>query len=220
MTNADDPGRQPESKDKPGAILLNVLPLRLVQALAVLTFVLALLSLAVGIFLPGWVAHPTARVYLCVAVALCLGIFVFILYPQEVKLSTIPLVNLAVPVAGPLAVFVILLNLLLTIVPGEPVWLFFETPTDPATGRVMNISASTVTITSKDAFRWVALPNEDGSLAGFFIRFPPNYPAEVTGTLNRGFGFSPAQVRFERGGETFQVTQAEAADLNKAAGKE
>ena len=156
----------------PANRLTAVLPRRVVIRLAVASFVLSVLTLALvvflGLFFAPTLAKPTARFLLLVLVALNFAVFFFVFYPQELSINRF---ELGVRLTGPLAVFFVVLFAL---------WKWMHEPF-PASyqfypiyfgGR--QVSKVEVTPTDPDPFNdfYVIKNQETGKVIGVLIKFP------------------------------------------------
>src|SRR5712691_4321765 len=99
--------------------LTSVMPKAFVIAFASIAFVLANLLL-LGVFSPETTENPAARFTLCLAIALNLSIFLFVLYPQAIKITKVPIINLTVQIVGPAALHIVLLLLVWKLMPEPP----------------------------------------------------------------------------------------------------
>src|SRR5207245_565526 len=127
--------------------LTSILPKWLVVVFAIVAFVLANGLLAVGLLWPEKFENPTARFVLCAAIALNLAVFFFVLYPQVVKLTKIPVLNLTIQLVGPIVLYIVVLVLLWKVMPEPPTIAYrFFIPYEAGT-RADRMSAETVTLT-------------------------------------------------------------------------
>jgi hypothetical protein len=174
----DDP------KPNPGDPLVRILPRGWVIGLAVSSFVLALMLLLCAIFRPTMFGNPISRSGLALATGLCLGVFLFVLYPQDLTLPVwLQNLNKAVSIAGPVALFLILW------------WQIAERLPDPlppagrlfvpaVNGKSVKISASPVRIQPSAAHSFQFWKVTDNSfLVGVYVAFPrgeDGYKADVS----------------------------------------
>jgi hypothetical protein len=189
--------------------LTSILPKWLVVVFAIVAFILANALLTLGLLLPEKFENATARFVLCAAIALNLAVFFFVLYPQVVKLTKIPILNLTIQLVGPIVLYIVVLLLLWKVMP-EPAtvaYRFFI----PYVGSVRadRISAETVTLTpSGEGFVHDMVRDERGFLAGVYVRFESGKD-EYKARFGAPF-YKSADIVFRRGpGEgAFQVERA------------
>jgi hypothetical protein len=198
-----------QAKDAKGR-LISLVPPRLVLALAVVAFVTAGILLAGGLVWPERFEHSTARFLLCAAVALNLAIFFFIIYPQDVKLTKVPVINVSVPLVGPIVLFILMLLFLWTLMPEPPtVARRFFIPYEGGQ-RAERISFDTVKITpAEESFTYYVVPNDRRFLAGVYVEFGRG--KEQYKALFAAPFYKPVEITFQRGpGEgRFEVERAE-----------
>jgi hypothetical protein len=193
----------------PDETLTEVLPRWLVATLAVVTFVLAGVLFGFGLFSPERFDSPTARFVLCLAIALNLSVFFFVLYPKKVELTKIPGINLTVKLVGPIVLYIVVLLLLLKLMPEAPppvaYRLFFPHEDGRRTER---IRWQLVTLEPADEpFTFYLVPDgqDSSGLAAVCVKFESGrtrYKARFKATF-----YQPADVVFERGPAegTFEV---------------
>src|SRR5439155_2769688 len=100
------------------------------------------------VFSPDTTENPAARFTLCLAIALNLSIFLFVLYPQAIKITKMPIINLTVQIVGPAALHIVLLLLVWKLMPEPPTKAErFFIPVENGE-RVTRIMAGNVTLTS------------------------------------------------------------------------
>jgi hypothetical protein len=112
----------------PGAPLISVLPKGTVIKLAVVAFVAALLLILWPLIEKARFDGQFARTVLAIGFSLVAGIFLFVLYPWNFRLTKIPLIDLSVELAGPIVLFIGLTLFIREIVP------------NPEGGRVHRLS--------------------------------------------------------------------------------
>jgi hypothetical protein len=178
--------------------LTSIVPKWLVIVLAVVAFVLANALLGSGLFLPEKFEHPTARFILCTAISMNLALFFFVLYPQVIKLTEIPVLHLTIHLVGPIALYIVVLLFLWKIMPEPPTVTYrFFIPYERGK-RADHISRDLVTLTpAEETFVYHLVPNEDGLLAGVYVRFESGkegYKARFAATF-----YKPVEVTFQRG---------------------
>lgn len=178
--------------------LTSVMPRTLVIAFAVLAFVLANLLLLLGVLAPEKTENPTARFILCLAIALNLSIFLFVLYPQSIKITKVPLVDLTVQIVGPAALHIVLLLLIWKMMPEPPtVSERFFIPVENGR-RVTRLSAETVVLKPYgEDFTYYKVPDEDGLLAGILVKFGRGKD-EYKASFRAPF-YHPVEILFRRG---------------------
>jgi len=143
-----------------------------VVVFAIVAFILANGLLALGLLWPEKFENPTARFVLCAAISLNLAVFFFVLYPQVVKLTKIPVLNLTIQLVGPIVLYIVVLLLLWKIMPEPPTVAYrFFIPYEGGT-RADRISAQLVTLApSEESFAYYIVPDDRGLLAGVYIKF-------------------------------------------------
>jgi hypothetical protein len=178
--------------------LTSIMPPALVIAFAAIAFVLANLLLVLGIFSPEKTENPAARFILCLAIALNLSIFLFVLYPQAVRITKVPVINLTVQIVGPAALHIVLLLLLWKLMPEPPTVAerFFIPVHDGQ--RATHIPPSNVNLTpiGEDFTYYFAL-DQDNLLAGIYVKFASGrdtYKAKLQIQFH-----DPVDVIFQRG---------------------
>lgn len=108
-----------ECQDNANTRLLYFFSKPQIVIIAVVCFLLSAGLLGLGLWRSQYFEGPTERVLYCVATAFFLSLFLFILYPQHVRLKKIPIIGWPVEIVGPPALFVIVLALLLEILPEQ-----------------------------------------------------------------------------------------------------
>ena len=178
--------------------LTSVMPKGFVIAFASIAFVLANLLLLLGVFSPDTTENPAARFTLCLAIALNLSIFLFVLYPQAIKITKVPFINLTVQIVGPAALHIVLLLLVWKLMPEPPTKAerFFIPVENGA--RVTRIPAENVSLTpSGEDFAYYVVPDEKGLFAGIYVKFAAGrdvYKARFTAAY-----YEAVEVVFRRG---------------------
>jgi hypothetical protein len=191
--------------------LTSILPKWLVVAFAIVAFILANGLLAIGLLWPEKFENPTARFVLCAAISLNLAVFFFVLYPQVVKLTKIPVLNLTIQLVGPIVLYIVVLLLLWKIMPEPPTIAYrFFIPHERGT-RADRISAQLVTLSpAEESFVYHIVPDDNGLLAGVYIKFEAG--KDRYKALFKAPFYKPREVEFLRGsGEgVFDVERAPA----------
>jgi len=90
-------------------------PRWLVIALTIVAIVTLIIILIFGAYWSQRFQNAVSKFFVCVLLAFCFAIIMFVIYPQNVRVKNIPLINLPVELVGPPALFVITLPLLLYI---------------------------------------------------------------------------------------------------------
>src|SRR5262249_9645282 len=191
--------------------LTSIFPKWLVVGFAVVALILAKAPLTVGLLWPEKFENATARFVLCAAIALNLAVFFFVLYPQVVKLTKIPILNLTIQLVGPIVLYIVVLLLLWKVMP-EPATVAYRffIPYEGST-RADRISAETVTLTpSGEGFVHDMVRDGRGFLMGVYVKFESGkdeYKARFFALF-----YKPADIVFRRGSGkgTFQVERAAA----------
>ncbi len=93
---------------------------RFVAAITISSIIIFMLLLLTGSYWPQRFQNTAAKFFVCVLLAFCFSIIMFIVYPQNARIKNIPLINLPVELVGPPALFVISLILLSYLYPGPP----------------------------------------------------------------------------------------------------
>ena len=190
-------GRQEKSWKDAKATLLGIMPRRFVIAFAVAAFVLAGMLLCAGLLWPEKFEGPPSRFILCTFVALNLAVFFFVIYPEEFKLSEVPIINLAVPLVGPIVLFIVILLLMWKMMPEPAVASRFFVPFERGE-QAERISFENVTLTpSEEEFRYYIVPTNGGFLAGVYVEF-----ASGKGTYKARFRapfYKQADITLQRG---------------------
>jgi hypothetical protein len=193
--------------NNPSAGLTKIFPKQLVIALAISSFVLASILMACGLIWPEKFDNATARFILCAGIALNLAVFFFVLYPQEIKLTKIPLINVTIQLLGPIALYIVMLLLLWKMMPEpSPVVYRLFVPQEGGV-RALRISGAKVSM-EDESFQCYVVPQENGLLAGICVRFE-NGRDHAKGWFKANF-YKTTEVNFDRGpGEgIFQVERS------------
>jgi hypothetical protein len=179
------------------ATILGIMPRRFVVALAVTAFVLAVVLLGAGLLWPERFESPPSRFILCIFVALNLAVFFFIIYPEEFKISEVPIINVAVPLVGPIVLFIVILLLMWKMMPEPALASRFFVPYERGE-QAARISFENVTLSpSEEDFRYYVVPTKDGFLAGIYVEFAGGkglYKARFRAPF-----YKQADITFERG---------------------
>jgi hypothetical protein len=181
-----------------------------VVALAVLLLVCLFLVLV-----PRQYDHEAVRFAVCVLLTMCLAIFFFIFWPQELKLTKLPGINLSVSVAGPVVLWLVLFPFLLYWMPP------CEKPAheershleyfalSPETARSAVPFHTGVKLLKKDGkgpvFYPVADPGDASALKGVVVEFAPGEDL-IRATLQVP-NYPPLFVEFRRGAGTAAVSE-------------
>jgi hypothetical protein len=138
-------------------------------------------------------------------------VFFFVLYPQVIKLTKIPVLNLTIQLVGPIVLYIVVFLLLWKIMPEPPTVAYrFFIPYEGST-RADRISAELVTLApSGESFAYYIVPDDRGLLAGVYVKFESGkdeYKARFATPY-----YKPADIVFQRGpGEgAFAVERAPA----------
>lgn len=111
----------PRSSKDPVRNLVALNPRWLVVVLSVVSFVLTIGALILGVFFQAMFSGPFPRYVLAFAIAFFMSVFLFVFFPQQVKLTHIPLGGSLPPLrvqwAGPIALFGVVVPLLLCYMP-------------------------------------------------------------------------------------------------------
>jgi len=191
--------------NKPAAQVTTIFSRKIVIRLAVGAFVVASILMICGLVWPERFDNSTARFILCAAIAMNLAIFFFVLYPQEIKLSQIPLINVTIQLVGPIALYIVLLMLFWKMMPVPSLVAYRLFVPYEGGSRAQRISAKAKVVPQDERFECYIVPDEDGLLAGVCVRFEngqDHYKA-----LFKADYYKPTEVTFDRGaGEgSFQV---------------
>jgi hypothetical protein len=168
-----------------------------------------LLFVCVGVYLePSHYEHEVVRFVFCFLLTLCLSVFFFIFWPQELKLTQVPVINLSVTVAGPVVLWLILFLLFLQVMPPSIAgkqWEFF-TPINEGGSKASVLYHSTISVRAegKESVPFRLVPEtKDATLRGIFIQFRAGED-QIKAILvlpNREL-----PVTFKRGAGTFDVS--------------
>lgn len=217
MNEAKPQGAQPASPPKddeggdPARNLQSIFSRRLLTALAVLSFVVALALFLLGIFRPDMFRDAFARFAFCGALSVYAGIFLFVLYPSRIELLKVPLLNIELNgrVVGPAALILILFPILWKNAPLPPTGRLFEVTSFEGAGDPPYKAALTK-IKRRDggpSVRTFVIPeNLQGDLGAVYIEFPYG-ENKVDARMHYG---EPPNLRydvtFERGAEPSAIT--------------
>lgn len=187
----------PNANNDPGRPLLSILPRWMLIALTVAAFALTAGGLLLGIFRAELFEHPIARFCLCATIAAYFSVFLFVLYPQTVKISAIPGIKLPVGVklVGPVALFIVLLLILLQWMPIAAPGRFFRA--DYAPGQdLVHVDNFYVTAIG-EAVEPSIVVDKAHFVKGIYVKFSNNhdqYQAQITVDYR-----PPLTCDFERG---------------------
>jgi hypothetical protein len=174
----------------------------------------ASLVVALGVCLfmalaPRYYDHAAVRFALCVLITVPLTVFFFIFWPQELKLTKIPVIDLSVTIAGPVVLWLILFLLLLKVMPPcerpHPEYFALSPGNDPS--RVPYHTGTQLLQkdrTSRLCYP-VADPGDASSLKGVVIEFRPGED-HIEGTLQVP-KYPPLLVEFRLGANTAIVSE-------------
>lgn len=93
---------------------------RLVAGVTIASIIIFLTVLLAGSYWPQRFQSSLAKFFVCVLLSFCFSIVMFVIYPQDVRIKNIPLINLPVELVGPPALFFVALALLWFLYPGPP----------------------------------------------------------------------------------------------------
>ena len=189
----------------PEAALTSIFSKKIVIRLAVGAIVVASILMTCGLVWPERFDNSTARFILCAAIALNLAIFFFVLYPQEIKLTRIPMLNVTIQLVGPIALYIVMLMLFWKMMPVPSLVAYRLFVPYEGGIRAQRISAQAKVSPRDERFECYIVPDEDGLLAGVCVRFESgqdHYKAWFKAPY-----YKPTEVIFDRGaGEgSFQV---------------
>lgn len=119
-------GASVESLERPiRPILSKSVSKRLVAIITIASITIFLILLVTGSYWPNRFQNPAAKFFVCVLLAFCFSIVMFVVYPQNARIKNIPIINVPVELVGPPSLFVISLLLLWYLYPGPPYRFFF-----------------------------------------------------------------------------------------------
>lgn len=179
--------------------LIAILPRRVVVIIAVAAFLLAICLIVWALVRPIDFATSFARFILCLAISFSLGVFLFVSYPSDYRLTKVPLVDLPIEVVGPAALFLILLSVLLKLMPvpeGGRLHLFVD-----RSGQEINaadIGTVILSFEGGEAPRYYLIPGENcQSLRGIYV-----YYAEAVRSLKASIkaakAFKSEEIELQR----------------------
>jgi hypothetical protein len=191
MANA--PNNNPEQP------LIAVLPRPVVIGIAIADLVVATALLLWALRIPTDFEGTFTRFVLSLGLALFAGVFLFILYPWNYRLTKIPGIDVSVELAGP-AVLVIVLFLFINRYMPAPesgrLHVFVDAAGREADAAEFANAKLQFTDVLKPEFHLV--PSADGRYVyGVYIRYPENTHA-VNGELSLGPVFQPEKLSFAR----------------------
>jgi hypothetical protein len=116
-----------------------------------------------------------AKFILCTILALYLGIFFFVLYPQRVVFESSKILDFATRLTGPVALMVFLLALFLKMMPpysfARPFVLDIRAPKDASSS--MRVPPEFLSLHDMSpAFRHTKMVGDDGNVVGLLVEFP------------------------------------------------
>ena len=169
MEQLDNKG--PQQRENPAERLVAVLPRWLVITITVILTILLIAFLIAGSFWPRVFQHYTAKFFVCTMLAFCFSIFMFVLYPQKIRIHNIPLINLPVEVVGPPALFFCTLPMLWHLYP-DPSGRFYRLPIQSPRLHVQTIELK-VLEGHACTCQTVTDPNSNDSeiLTGIYVEF-------------------------------------------------
>jgi hypothetical protein len=157
---------------------------------------------------PRYYEYEIVRFVVCFLLTVCLSIFFFIFWPQELKLTKVAVINLSVTVAGPVVLWFIFFLLLLFKMPPSAGshWEFFAVS---AGNSKSNVDYHTeIVVSRKDGkpleFRLVQDLSHTSHLHGIFIEFPRgDDPIEADLKVPK---YKPLPVTFVRNARCIDVS--------------
>jgi hypothetical protein len=179
--------------------LIAVMPRWLVVVIAVAGLLAATGALVWAIRSPADFAGTFPRFLLCFTLALNGGVFLFVLYPWNYRLTKIPGIDLTMEVVGPAALIIILFLFLNRYMPAPEsgrFHVFIDASGQEADAAEFANAKLQFSDTVKPEFYLV--PATDGRhLYGVFIRYPENMPT-VNAVIDLGLVFEPEKITFQR----------------------
>jgi len=177
MAQPDEKPNTPSmAHDDPAKPLIAILPRWLVLVFTVAAVILLIGFLIAGSFWPRFFQHYTAKFFVCTMLAFCFSIVMFVIYPQDIRIKKIPIIDLAVELVGPPALFFVTLPVLWHFYPGPAGRLYrLQNLTTP-----LRVGTTQLKVVSGQCSGQVMTnPNstDDRSLTGIYIEF--------SGTENR-----------------------------------
>lgn len=112
--------RHPPRRRRVAPILSQSASRRFVAVITIVSITVFVLLLLTGAYWPQRFQNTAAKFFVCVLLAFCFSIVMFVVYPQDARIKNIPLINLPVELVGPPSLFVISLLLLSYFYPGPP----------------------------------------------------------------------------------------------------
>jgi hypothetical protein len=185
--------------NNPAQPLIAVMPRWLVVAIAVAGLLAATGALVWALRSPTDFAGTFPRFLLCFALALYGGVFLFVIYPWNYRLTRIPGIDLSMELAGPAALIIILFLFLNRYMPAPEsgrFHVFMDVNGQEADAAEFANATLRFTDTVKPEFYLV--PATDGRhLYGVFIRYPENTP-KANAVMDLGQVFAPEPLTFDR----------------------
>jgi hypothetical protein len=156
---------------------------------------------------PSYYEYEIVRFLVCFLLTVALAIFFFILWPQELKLTKVPVINVPVTIAGPVVLWLILFLLLLREMPAAGKhWEFFAlSERGGAKANVPYFSETAVKADGKNPdFFYLVKDANASTLRGIFVEFSPG-ETRIDGTLAVPY-HKELPVTFLRGAGTVSVS--------------
>ena len=185
--------------NNPTSPVIAVMPRWLVVVIAVAGLLAATGALVWALRSPPDFAGTFPRFLLCFALAMYGGVFLFVLYPWNYRLTKFPGIDLTMEVVGPPALIIILFLFLNRYMPapeGGRLHVFTDINGQEADAAEFVNAKLQFTDIVKPEFYLV--PAADGRrLYGVFIRYPESMP-KVKAVMDLGLVFEPEPLTFER----------------------
>lgn len=182
--------RTPHNQNRVRPVLSQSASRRLVAATTISSIIIFMLLLITGSYWPQRFQNTTAKFFVCVLLAFCFSIIMFVVYPQNARIKNIPLINLPVELVGPPALFVISLMLLWYLYPGAPNRFFLiqmqgkPAPFQLETFEIKSMSGGCIYHPTQDQ-------NDKYMLGGIYVEFNGG-KAECTATVGNSILTLPA----------------------------
>lgn len=174
---------------------------RFVAIITIISITIFISLLFTGSYWPQRFQNPAAKFFVCVLLAFCFSIVMFVVYPQNARIKNIPLINLPVELIGPPALFVTALTLLWYLYPSPPGRFFFvqtqgaPTPFQLETFEIKPLSGGCIYYPTRDH-------NDKYMLGGIYVEFKGD-EANCHATIGNSFVTHP--VLFSLGAKTNTV---------------
>jgi len=212
------------SNQEPGKLLIQVLGRKSVRSLAIGSCVGGVLLLLFVILFPTFISSSeTARGGFCLLIAFLFSVFVFTLFPSELKLNITPKIGIPLVLVGPAALWIALFFLFLKGLPRE---VTMETTFLPAPGgNQLTFANSWILDWSPGQPRYYKVKisddqnsNDPNLLAGFHVTFDKahdKYTAKIGIGPNKQEILERYEVIFVRGASTYQAKPVSDEGENK-----